>query len=317
MSITMTDNPFDRLPSELIAIVVDQASVLDYRNLSLAGCRRITHAISSARSRLSRTDYLNRIAAHDASDKGLPKGEFRKPMEIMIERGRPDLVLHYKAKYTRIPQAMRGDTTHKVEYSIPDSTFRNRCENNSFALALHFAAYHGQEQIARLMMDRVNHRAGKANQTALHYAAGNNQVHMVALLLDHGAYINAYDDRCLTPLATALSKGAHQAAELLKRYGGQTELGAALDCAEWAREALELSNLLRFYIPWKLRKTDTCLERFIGYCWTLEMGAPEELGHGTLEHVLAAARESGDTLLLEFISDNIFWLWPVWEISPA
>lgn len=149
-------------------------------------------------------------------------------MEILIERGRPYLVLDHTHRYP-------GRSNECKEYDAGRSQVIVAVENKSFSPVLHWAALYGQEEIALLLMDRVNLRAAFRNRTALHYAVMGNQLKMAQLLLDHGAYINAADDKGKTPLALAVAYGADDVAALLQSHGGQSDWPTILRTEEWAR----------------------------------------------------------------------------------
>jgi hypothetical protein len=96
-------------------------------------------------------------------------------MEILIERGRPFLVLDYIAKYKALNMYRE-----LPEYHAATSYIVTMYEKPCFSTALHWAAGHGQKGIVTLLLDRVNLRAGHLRQTALHYAARKNQVATVS-----------------------------------------------------------------------------------------------------------------------------------------
>ncbi|KAL2784336.1 ankyrin repeat-containing domain protein [Aspergillus keveii] len=226
----MPHDVFEAVPFEIIDIILGNVPVLDYFSIKLAGSRRLTDAVRAAYSRFTKAEYLDRISKEDARQKGLARGLGRKPMEILIEKGRPFLVLDYIAKYKALNMYRE-----LPEYHAATSYIVAMYEKPCFSTALHWAAGHGQKEIVALLLDRVNLRAGHLRQTALHYAARKNQVATAALLLDNGAYINAADDKGRTPLTVALSYKAHDVAELLRNRGGQTSWLIILHNEEWAR----------------------------------------------------------------------------------
>ena len=57
-------------------------------------------------------------------------------------------------------------------------------------------------------------------RTPLHFAARDNEVEMVELLLKHGADVNAKQNSGLTPLRVAMRNNAVEAADLLHSYDG-------------------------------------------------------------------------------------------------
>ncbi|CEL02078.1 hypothetical protein ASPCAL01653 [Aspergillus calidoustus] len=226
----MPRDVFEAVPFEIIDIILSDVLVLDYYNIKLAGSRPLTDAVRAAYSRFTKAEYLDRISEDDARLKGMVKGLRRKPMEILIERGRPFLVLDYIARYNAL-----GRSYHQVQYNVAKSYAITKCDKDRFSTALHWAAGYGQTKLVALLLDRVNLRAGHRRQTALHYAARKNQVVTAELLLDNGAYVNAADDKGRTPLAVALDHNAHEVADLLRSRGGQTSWLMILHNEDWAR----------------------------------------------------------------------------------
>ncbi|KAL4900150.1 ankyrin repeat-containing domain protein [Aspergillus multicolor] len=297
---------FDVLPFDIIQLILLHVSILDYHSLKLAGNRRLTELIQDALSRFSRTEYLDAIAKEDAREKGLPEGVCRKPMEILIERGRPELALYYKTKY-------QHGRHHCKEY---DASQRMAGEKRSYALALQWAAYYGQEPIVELLIDRVNLRSGESRRTALHYAAIANQVGTAALLLRHGAYVNASDDDGKTPLAFALEENATEVAEVLRAHGGLKDWPTILKTEDWAR----------YIRDWRAGATKLSIQKYyitpamISQCWQLKAclryyslrrtNAPPRDILRHQKHILCLAFREYDPCMVQFVLDEG---WPVNE----
>jgi hypothetical protein len=65
-----------------------------------------------------------------------------------------------------------------------------------------------------------NYRPQMRGRAALHYASiVDTNLHIVKILLEHGANPNMKDTHGLTPLSIAQTEGAHRVAALLKKYG--------------------------------------------------------------------------------------------------
>ncbi|KAL5341387.1 ankyrin repeat-containing domain protein [Aspergillus crustosus] len=176
----MAHKAFDRWPYDVIALLISYVPLVDYYPLKLAGHRPLTDAIRHACSRISRAQYLD---------------------------GRPDLIRYYKGKYKNDPYYANR------ENYCSQSILANARMKKAFTMALHWAAYYGQEHLALELMDCVNLRAGPTFGTPLHYAAKGDRVAMIELRLEHGAYINDLDNYGQTPLAVAVSHQAKSAAE--------------------------------------------------------------------------------------------------------
>lgn len=96
--------------------------------------------------------------------------------------------------------------------------------------ALHLAAFFGHRDLAALLLDHgadVNARSkserfARAN-TPLHAAAANRQVEVAALLLERGADVNARDGSGFTPLALAANSKSDLLMLLLLEKGARAD----------------------------------------------------------------------------------------------
>src|SRR5438874_2117228 len=77
----------------------------------------------------------------------------------------------------------------------------------------------GRKRVARLM-SQTGLASGFFGKPILHEAALQGDVGLVKLLLDYEARINQPDDQGRTALFVALRQGNHEAAELLRKRGG-------------------------------------------------------------------------------------------------
>ncbi len=95
--------------------------------------------------------------------------------------------------------------------------------------ALHLAAYFGQEDAARTLIERgaeMNLVARNANThvTPLHSAAAGGHSGIVKLLLEHGADPNAAQDGGFTPLHSAAQNDDRESVEALLEAGADPSL---------------------------------------------------------------------------------------------
>ena len=97
--------------------------------------------------------------------------------------------------------------------------------------ALHLAAFFGQDETAKILVERgavVNLVARNANihVTPLHSAAAGSHPEIVKLLLEHGADPNAAQDGGFTPLHSAAQNDDRESAEALLEAGADPALKA-------------------------------------------------------------------------------------------
>jgi ankyrin repeat protein len=95
--------------------------------------------------------------------------------------------------------------------------------------ALHYAAFFGQEETARLLLEsgaEVNLVARNASihVTPLHSAASGGHPAIVKLLLEHGADPNASQDGGFTPLHSAAANNDRESVEALLEAGADPSL---------------------------------------------------------------------------------------------
>ena len=100
------------------------------------------------------------------------------------------------------------------------------------------AALHGQLDIAKKLMAR-DADVNKPGWTPLHYAAMNKHMDVIALLLEHHAYIDAESPNATTPLMMAARYGTPQAVKLLLEAGADPALlnAQGLSALDFARHA--------------------------------------------------------------------------------
>lgn len=133
-------------------------------------------------------------------------------------------------------EAVRGETVLMIslrEHSMkvfaallahPDIQLEARARNGDTALML--ACYLGN----RAAVDGLIASGAQINRpgwTALHYAAAHGDLHIIALLLEHSAYIDAESPNKTTPLMMAVSTRKLSAVQLLLEEGA--DLGARND----------------------------------------------------------------------------------------
>lgn len=89
--------------------------------------------------------------------------------------------------------------------------------------ALHFAAFFGQESVARVLLEHHADAGAVADNPMkvmpLHSAAAARNIAIVRALLEHGAPVNAKQMRGYTALHEAAQQGNQMMVDLLLKYG--------------------------------------------------------------------------------------------------
>ena len=97
--------------------------------------------------------------------------------------------------------------------------------------ALHLAAFFGQPDAARILLERgaevnVVARNASIHVTPLHSAAAGSHAEIVKLLLEHGADPNAAQDGGFTPLHSAAQNDDRESVEALLEAGADPSLAS-------------------------------------------------------------------------------------------
>ena len=130
-------------------------------------------------------------------------------------KGNPGLSAALQADSLRVAAAL-------IRSSVTDVNLRNAHKETP----LMFAALRGLPDMARALVARdadINH----PGWTPLHYAASgtsNYQPEIIALLLEHSAYIDAASPNGTTPLMMAAQYGTSESVTLLLREGADPSL---------------------------------------------------------------------------------------------
>ncbi len=134
--------------------------------------------------------------------------------------------------------AIRNDASKVVDWLIADPKTDVEATNTAGETALMIAAYRKNRPVVEKLIDR-GAEVNRTGWTALHYAASVDAGDIVALLLDHAAYIDAESPNRTTPLMMAARGGLDAMARQLVDAGADpTPVNDRdLDAAGFARRA--------------------------------------------------------------------------------
>lgn len=143
--------------------------------------------------------------------------------------------------------AIRSDATHVADWLIAEPSTDLEATNGASETALMVAAYRNRKDVVERLLAR-DAEVNRTGWTALHYAASVDARDIVALLLDHAAYIDAESPNKTTPLMMAARGGFDQLAHQLIDAGADpTPVNERdLTAADFARRAksMELAQWL-------------------------------------------------------------------------
>lgn len=199
------------------------------RSLCLAGF--VLAAACSAQAG-SYEDFLKALHSDDVST-----------LRDLSRRGF-DLNSHDDADTPPLLVALKADALQVAEFLIQQPGVDLDAVNKADENALMLAALHGHLHLVQLMLDREA-EVNKPGWTPLHYAAtfaGPESADMVALLLDHSAYIDAESPNGSTPLMMAARYGNPKSVAVLLEGGADPGLRnskglSAIDFANSANRA--------------------------------------------------------------------------------
>lgn len=146
-----------------------------------------------------------------------------RTVQSLLAKGMDANTLEAERGETVLMIALREKSMKVVELLLkqPEIKLEARAQNGDTALML--AAYLGNRAAVTQLLDA----GAEVNQTgwaALHYAAINGDVKIIALLLEHAAYIDAISPNKTTPLMMAVRSGKLAAVQLLLDEGADLGL---------------------------------------------------------------------------------------------
>lgn len=201
----------------------------------------------AARLRVLVTENRNLAASRDASGvSALMHALYRqrKDMVDVLRAGQWDLDIFESASL--------GRSDLVEELVSRDPRLANARSGDGFT-PLHFAAFFGQESVARLLLEHHADAAAIANNAMqvmpLHSAAAGRNLAIVRALLEHGAPVNARQQGGWTALHAAAQHGDQPTLELLLKYGAnpnaKNDDGKTPDQIALEKGHLEIAERLR------------------------------------------------------------------------
>ena len=107
---------------------------------------------------------------------------------------------------TLLIASIRGDSDRTIDYLVADPSTDLEATNAAGETALMIAAYRKRRDVVEKLIGK-DAEVNRPGWTALHYAASVDAGDIVALLLDHAAYIDAESPNRTTPLMMAARGG--------------------------------------------------------------------------------------------------------------
>jgi ankyrin repeat protein len=116
-----------------------------------------------------------------------------------------------------------------VKWLLSHGADPNICGETFFFTPLHNAAYHGQVEISRILLQHKadQNALDQDGRTLLHSASKQGNIHLARLLLEHGVDVNVQDNERSTALHLASGKSKLEVTRLLLEHGA--DVGAEED----------------------------------------------------------------------------------------
>ena len=177
-------------------------------------------------------DRVRALVAEDSGVAAARNADGLSAVTLARYHGRDDMVdvlLGGEPELDMFEAAAVGRTERVRELVERDPALVSALSPDGFT-ALHFAAFFGHPDIARLLVERgadVNAVArNPMHVMPLHSAAAARQLEIARLLVDHGADVNAAQERGFTPLHEAAQNGDVELARLLLEHGAHRDAAA-------------------------------------------------------------------------------------------
>jgi ankyrin repeat protein len=170
-------------------------------------------------------EQLKTLLAGDRSLAGARDASGVSAMMHALYRQRKDMVDALRGagvEYDIFEAASQGRSDLVAEMAERDARLAFARSGDGFT-ALHFAAFFGQESVARVLLEHHADAGAVADNPMkvmpLHSAAAGRNLAIVRALLEHGAPVNAKQQAGWTALHAAAQHGDQAMVELLLKYG--------------------------------------------------------------------------------------------------
>jgi ankyrin repeat protein len=168
----------------------------------------------------------------------------RKDLADLLRAARPELDVFEAASLGR------SDLVEELVERDPRQAFAR--SGDGFT-PLHFAAFFGEERVARVLLEHHADAGAVANNPMqvmpLHSAAAGRNLAIVRALLEHGAPVNARQQKGWTALHAAAQHGDRPMVELLLKYGAnpnaKNDEGCTPDQVADEKGHIEIAERLR------------------------------------------------------------------------
>ena len=146
----------------------------------------------------------------------------------------------FSAYYDNVAHAARQDDAAQVRLLVANDSNPNQTDEDS-RTAMHYAAINGNLTIIAILIKAKAKldAKDKLGNTPLHLAADRNQVDAAQLLLDVGAPVDPENKNGMTPLMMAASRGNIEIVQALLAKGASVTKSdfTGRDAAGWAVES--------------------------------------------------------------------------------
>lgn len=141
-------------------------------------------------------------------------------IKLLISRG-AELEAHDRDGLTPLQRAVRERRTDAMKTLLADGADIQAGNAYTGDTALHYAAYNDDQEVIRLLLSKraAIGATNNAGDTSLHVAAGRGKKDSIKLLVERGANPNAPDIRGLTPLHIAVIRNELECVKLLISSG--------------------------------------------------------------------------------------------------